>query len=498
MRTRRFLALLSAIAVALLLAGCVQASGTSGPSDPRSGAGLRYGLAPEPDQGTTFQPNVVLVQGGANAVRSVTADGLTWTLDPHAAGVSDLRLGRVMFLTDRGVGKVMAIHNSAKGLEVTVGPVTLTDVIKDGHYASTKPIPISQPVAIDGKGAFWNNGELQQSTGVSNQVTTDVPSALIRRVPTSDPGGPSRPPAADAIVSDIIKATTGVFDITGGCCSNGAGVTFSDKKNGLDLEGGVKLAMAKPTGRFHLSIDGGTVKEADLVVGGSLSVNATVHAVTRPGTPLRGWSPPLGTNIQFSVPIDRLFGVPLAMTVTQTLNVQVNIPGEAVFNGFGKINLGASVGFTYKDGKFTNGTSARLDTAASLDATNSIAVGISYASFWYEVRFNVGIGYLGFVAGVYLSIGVHITTAVGAPIYFNEAAGASNPIEACKSVQSELWTDYGVGYTIPKSVVKIVNAFLKVFNNDPIKATGGIGHGWDPVDAHYEVFPKSGLCQKQK
>jgi hypothetical protein len=91
---------------------------------------------------------------------------------------------------------------------------------------------------------------------------------------------------------------------------------------------------------------------------------------------------------------------------------------------------------------------------------------------------------------------VHITTAVGAPIYFNEDAGASSPIEACKSVQSELWTDYGVGYSIPKYVVKIVNAFLKVFNSDPIKATGGIGHGWEPIDAHYEVFPKSGFCQK--
>lgn len=498
MRARRSLTFLSALVIALLLAGCVQGSGGSGPNDPRSGGGLRYGLGPEPNQGTTFQPDVVLVQGGANSVRSVTSDGLTWTLDPHAPGVSDLKLGRVMFLTERGVGKVMAIHSGAKGLEVTIGPVTLTEVIKDGHYASAKPIPISQPVAINSKGAFWTNDQLQKSTGVNDQVTTDVPSALIRRVDTADPGGPSRAPTAQAIVSDIIKATTGSFDLTGGCCANGAGVSFKDTKPGLDLEGGVKLAMAKPTGTFHLSIDGGSVKEADLSVGGSLSVTATVHAVTSADAPLRGWSPPLGTDFQFSVPIDRLLGVPLAMTVTQTLNVQVNIPGEAVFNGFGKINLGATVGFTYKGGKFTNGTKANLDTAASLDATNSIAVGISYASFWYEVRFNVGIGYLGFVAGVYLTIGVHLTTAVGAPINFNENAGAANPIEACKSVQSELWADYGVGYSIPKSVVRIVNAFLKVFNSKPIKSTGGIGHGWTPVDAHYEVFPKSGLCQKQK
>jgi hypothetical protein len=172
------------------------------------------------------------------------------------------------------------------------------------------------------------------------------------------------------------------------------------------------------------------------------------------------------------------------MVVTQTVNVQVNIPGQAVLNAAGKVRLGSTIGFSYSHGKFTNTTSASLDSSGSLTATNSIAVGISYASFWYDVRFNVGLGFLGFVAGVYLALGVHLTAVVGAPIGFNDDPDAQNPIEACKSIQGELWVDYGVGYTIPSPVAKLINYFLAAFESEPIKTTGGFSKGWTSVLSH--------------
>lgn len=98
MRTRRWATPLVAIVCAALLAGCVGSVGAA-PTDPRSGDGLKYGLAPRPDQGVDFQKDVVLVKGGASAVRAVTSDGLTWTLSPDAGGIGDIAVGRVMFLT---------------------------------------------------------------------------------------------------------------------------------------------------------------------------------------------------------------------------------------------------------------------------------------------------------------------------------------------------------------------------------------------------------------
>jgi hypothetical protein len=495
MRARRSLSLLTAVLVAALLAGCVQSAGGAA-TDPRSGDGLRYGIAPQPDKGTTFQPNVVLVDGGASSIRSVTADGLTWTLSPSAGGISALKPGRVMFLTDRGVGKVMAVHTDAAGVEVTIGPVALTDVIRDGHFDSKNAVAISNPIALSAKGAFWADPALQQQAGIKAGSGADLP-AVYRQV-TGPVQTLSRPPSPAAIVSETAKASTGSFDVTGKCCSNGPSTAVAYDKNGLSMSGKIALNMAKPTANFRLDISGGKITSAGLTVRGSAGISASIHANTRPNSPTNGFSPPLGTDFAFSVPVGVFFGVPLNMVVTQTLNVQVNIPGQAVFNAQGKVKLGSTIGFSYSNGTFANTTSASLDTAGSLNGTNSIAVGISYASFSYNVRFTVGLGYLGFVVGLYLAFGVHLLSVVGAPVGFNIDAGAQNPIEACKSIQGQLWVDYGVGYTIPTAVADLVNYFLKAFQSDPIKASGGLGKGWTPVLDKYEVFPKSGFCTSQK
>ena len=103
---------------ALLLAGLLvlpACSGTDSPSDrgPRpvsAGAELAYGLAPMADPaGITYQPDVVIVGGGADVVRSVSGDSLTWTLNDSAAHIEDLEPGKVMFLTSRAVGRVLVL-----------------------------------------------------------------------------------------------------------------------------------------------------------------------------------------------------------------------------------------------------------------------------------------------------------------------------------------------------------------------------------------------------
>jgi hypothetical protein len=492
---RRYATLLGVVTVVALLAGCVGGSG--GGSDPRSGDALKYGLAPHPDHGTTFQPDVVLVDGGASAIKSVSSDGLTWTLSATAVGVGDLEPGRVMFLTDRGVGKVAAVTNTPSGVAVTIAPVDLTEVIKDGDFGSKRAVPLSDPVVVSGEGAFWSDPERQQEAGVETGQGADLPTEPA----TFRVGGPARsldrPPAPSAIVAETAKASTGAFDLTAGCCSNGVGTDLKYAKNGLTMNGHIGLAMSKPTATFRLKIAGGKVQRAGLSVGGGGTISATLNAVTQPNKATNGTSPPLAMDFAFSVPMGEFFGVPLSMVVTQRFTMAVNIPGQAKLVTDGTVKLGSTLGFSYANGTFVNNTSATLDSQGSLKATNSIAVGISYAVFDYNVRFTVGLGYLGFVAGVFLAFGAHLMAAVGAPIGFNIAQGATDPIEHCKSIQADLWVDYGVGYTIPTTVAKLVNYFLKAFNAAPIPTSGGLSHGWTPVLSKYEVTPQSGFCVKK-
>jgi hypothetical protein len=260
------------------------------------------------------------------------------------------------------------------------------------------------------------------------------------------------------------------------------------------MDGSVKLRMSKPTATFKLRIARGDVAEAGVRVAGAGGLDATLRAVAQPNSATNGASPPLLLDHAFSIPIGVFFGVPLSMVVTQKFIMTVMIPGTATLDAVGKVDLGATIGFSYADGTFTNLSSATLDSDGSLAGTNSIAVGTSYASFEYYIRFTVGLGYLGFVAGVFVAVGVHITASVSAPFGFNQLPGAP-PIEQCRGIQGELWLDYGVGYSIPSVVEHLVNYFLKAFGSRPIPREGGLSHGWEPIFTKYVVHPDTALCK---
>lgn len=483
-----------ALLCAALLAGCIGSGGTA-PSDPRSGGGLKYGLAPVPDKGTSFQKDVVLVQGGASAVRSVTSDGLTWTLSPSAQGLGDLALGRVMFLTDRAVGRVVAIANVSAGVQVTLAPVDVAEVIADGDF-SKKGVAVSKPVALSAQGAFWADPGLQQQAGASPSqgYGADLPALALRDPASGAPLELPRPPAPPAVVSDVLTGKTGAFGLKADCCDSGPSAAIDYDNKGLTLKGRLGLAMTKPTADFQLRISGGTVKQAGLTVRGAAKIVADLKAVAAPNAAIHGYSPPLGLDFSFSVPIGIFFGVPLSMMVTQHFGLEINIPGTAQLLAHGELNLGSTIGFSYADGSFHNTTSASFDPSVSLKATNSIAVGISYAAFDYNVRFTVGFGLAGFIAGVYLALGLHVMATVGAP--FGSDYQPGDFIEHCRSVQADLFVDYGVGYTIPDRVAEVVNFFLKAFKAKPIAKTGGLSHGWEPVKSAYAYAPEVPLCKQ--
>src|SRR3954464_14531365 len=102
-----------AVLVAAAIAGATACGGSSS-SPGASGSATNahaspvavatYGYAPTSDTRGHLAPDVVVVDGGANAVRSASVDGLTWTIDGKAQGASRLRVGSVLLLTSRAVG----------------------------------------------------------------------------------------------------------------------------------------------------------------------------------------------------------------------------------------------------------------------------------------------------------------------------------------------------------------------------------------------------------
>ena len=73
------------------------------------------------------------MENGDKAIKSVATDGMTWTFDANAPQVSDFQEGKVVFATGRAVGRVLSLKRQGDSVSVILGPVQLTDVIRNGQ-----------------------------------------------------------------------------------------------------------------------------------------------------------------------------------------------------------------------------------------------------------------------------------------------------------------------------------------------------------------------------
>ncbi|MEU8263071.1 hypothetical protein AB0C02_20870 [Micromonospora sp. NPDC048999] len=125
------------LVVILLTTGCGRAdSGGDADTDDR------YGYGPKPDRSVVYQSDVVLVQGGSRVIRSVSKDGFTYVIDGKAPGVKDVAPGKIMFATSEAVGRVVKVERSGGDKAVTLAPVRLTDVVRDGHFTFDQPLDV--------------------------------------------------------------------------------------------------------------------------------------------------------------------------------------------------------------------------------------------------------------------------------------------------------------------------------------------------------------------
>jgi len=145
---KRFPIVAGSLVVICAVAGCAQgkaAQPTAGAAAPAGAASvqqLRYGAVPTRNAAVTYQPDVVIVDGGADAVRSVSSDGLTWIIKGNAGHAKDLAVGKILFVTSRSAGRVLAVQPDGADLAVTIGPVDLADVIQKADISYNKPLDL--------------------------------------------------------------------------------------------------------------------------------------------------------------------------------------------------------------------------------------------------------------------------------------------------------------------------------------------------------------------
>ncbi|MDG4809717.1 hypothetical protein O7634_23450 [Micromonospora sp. WMMD1120] len=465
--TRQARAAVAAATVLLALTACLDAR-PAVPADDKND--LRYGAAPAAHPDVTLHRDVVIVSGGSSVVRSVTDGGLTWRIDPRAGNADRLAPGKVMFLTGRGVGRVLDARRDGRDLAVTIGPVGITDVIQDGEFRSAQPISLADASAYQFDDTFWAHPspEAPRSEPTATATVNSAPATTVNALTLTG----TRPATAAAPLTASAAARADKLEAEALCCADGVGARFSYRDSGLSLSGSIAFVMKRPSATFHLVIDGSTVTVAELRIHGAGGVRVQVDATTTTGQNVH---PVAFVPVTFSVPIESILGIPFSATVRQSIGIRTGFSaGHTTIKASGEYSLGGTMGFGYADGRFGPRWPGGLQVKRSLvDSVDGRSVGANALLIDYDVKFFVGLGAVVFSAGLYAGLTTTVGITRGSSIGFGGLQGLAAG-EGCNRADLTINARYGIGYTIPALVAKVINFFLRVFNAKPIAAEGGI------------------------
>ena len=456
---------------------------------------LKYGASPQENSSITYQPDVVFV-GGADSVKSVSADGLVWTISGSAPNVNQLKPGKIMFASALGVGRVLAVTSSGANRRVILGPVNITDVIQHGTFASSAPIPLRSFVAYSfpsQPGLLTTTNSVGRSTsGRSAPDTVTLPTVHLavessRGSATSAPIGAILTAAPGMLPAPSHTAPTssvGAYQLDPFWNSTGLGVSVVYDKNGLRVAAKVTLHLDKPTVSYRLAVDGGKLTAA-LELHGAGGVSLGFDATTTSGLAGNVANQRVQIPVEFSFPISA-GPVPLTIDFDQVFGMDTAFTAKnSLFAATGAYTFAGTLGFGIVSGSPTVYAPHNLTPTKTLTETmRLLSVGPASVVIAYAAKLSVGIGFAGFRTGPWYEL----TFAAGAT-----DAGPTSEFD-CKKVSLAISSRYGVGYRVPQPVVSAVNAFLGVFGVQPIKATGGLVGPSITAVKKSSTFPPIAAC----
>ena len=463
-RRRRSLVRGTAVAVAIaLVAAC--SGGGGGGSDRGAGgsaAEIGYGLPPLTDGSVTYQPDVVLVGGGARMVRSMSPDGLTLTIDKRASRLSDVKLGDVMYLASRVVGRVVAIEDAEGGKAVTLGPAQLTEIFRDAHFEFDAPINLESAARLnvpDVPGGY----EL-----IGPSVPDDAPGATTTTPPTTassstetSMGAVDLPPVSlitqrDTSSADVkqgaeasSKVTIGDFSVEPYLKKSSVGLKLGYKKNGMTLvlDFGLK---GSPSVAGRIDVTEGKLTGASLRIDGITGMTVNVEGGTTSGQKAN-----VGVRVEapfdFPFPL-QVFGVPMTLILKQKFIVETAFSAKnSTLTGSGEYSLSGPMGFDYDGTTMVPITPSFNVVKSFLQSLEGVSVGINAIVFATQTKILFGVGTPAVAVGPFASLTAGITGTVGSDL----------GIVKCKQSSIDILGGFGVGASLSNAPLTLLDKLVR-------------------------------------
>jgi hypothetical protein len=411
-----------------------------------------YGYGADP-KGADYQPDVVVVGGGAAAIRQASGNGLVWTIAKSAPNADKLKVGSVMVLTSVATGRVAAIRDDGDSRVVTLAPVDLTDVIRNGSIDVDQALPASAisyqlipdlPWAQSTPDADELPSANISSSGYDRMKPfTAQPAALHMDAPA--PGG-TMPLASDSSlevkVGDwTVSPSVAPDKLELGVERDGAlkvGIDFAFDTNNLHFRGidTIKNGQSTHSGFEITGITGMTISLQAGASGGSAD-NQKIKIEA-----------PIEANLEIP-PSPATAGLPMDIKVEFTFSVETAITGDnSTLVATGIWGLDGPIG--YDGSKFLTPTFTVKQSI--IDSITGITLGPSGIVFGLEMKFQVGVGVAelsaGPFAGVIVDLGVTNGSSLGAAL------------ARCKGATLDLRGSAGVGLEISAAAIPILRNLL--------------------------------------
>lgn len=411
----------------------------------------RFGYGPPPLGAADYQSDVVPIGTGPDAIRSVSSDWTSYTLDGSAPGVADLAVGKIMFASSTAVGRVVELSRSGDDVVVRIAPIELTDLVKSGSFDFHQRL---DPSAFSGRqfdeSAGWvadagKGTELAMPAGLRRPAGSIGPGLSV------GPGGPSfrvltdKPPTAGDQVS------VGQWTAKPTFTARQLGLEMIYNKADLIVDSSVMLK----TSQLDLSVTGDPRRgDFSMVLRGVKGVTLDLQAGLGPGAdPASGNRKIEGElPLSWSIPLyagPPLLGIPVALQVGFTFNVATALGAKnATIHARGDYGLSGDIGII-------KGQVQAPDVTVNESLLNMDGISLTASGLVVGVSFK-------------LMLGVGIPQAMAGPhVYLTAAAGIAKGTQIainadCRFASLDFKAGVGVSLSVSPWVEKLLKSYVKL------------------------------------
>ncbi len=406
----------------------------------------RYGRAPVPDPSVTYQPDVVIVAGGAESVRGLNSNGLGCSIDVRAANAAQVRPGVIVFATGRCVGRVLAVERRGDTLALILGPVEITEIIRDGSFQMEQPLDLDDTLIYE---------------------APDWPGATTETDPLelSEAGAPRFQRIADSPVSGLAPLVDR---------RRIAAYIPLDEK-GVKFLGYASLNLDAPSLHFVLLISGGRVIRCELELRGTAGVTIAFDA----GTEAAGFTNVGATrDVPADVTIPIGGPVPFSILIRQSYHLRTGFSAKnTILKNTGEFTMQGSLGLGYSNGGWGMTPPGRFSVKVNpAEAINGASLGFMAIVFAHQAKVMVGVGAFGFATGPYAALTSSLSVARSPDTEGSQFGGPTvRGLARCNQTSLTMAMAVGIGYMIPKAITDAINWFLSKLNIEHrINSSGGL------------------------